>query len=222
MRAITYRRDQLRRHVSFVPCPRKVVLLGSHFRSVESTLSLSRFRILIADDHNLVAELCNRLLEPEFDVVGIVTNGPDLIRTAMELKPDVILVDIAMPVVNGLEAATQVKSVLRAVKVVHLTMNSDPELALDALNRGASGYLLKTCAASEMVIAIRAVLRGRTYISSTLKERVEQLRWESTKPAPESDRLTERQREVLQLLTEGKNMKHVAGTLRLHFTSTVS
>jgi len=189
--------------------------LGSHIRSGESTLSSSRSRVLIADDHTLVAELCKQLLEPEFDVVGIVANGRDLVSTAMELKPNVILVDIAMPVLNGLDAATQLKSVFRGLTVVYLTMNSDPEVALDAFNRGASGYLLKTCAASEMVIAIRTVLTGRTYISPTIKEKVELLRWENTEPAQESDRLTERQREVLQLLVEGKCMREVGGILEM-------
>jgi len=171
---------------------------------------------LIADDHNLVAELCKRLLEPEFQVVGTVSNGRDLVRAAAELKPDVIVVDVAMPVLNGLDAGKQVKEALHTVKLVYLTMNTDPELALEAFDRGASGYLLKTCAASEMVLAVREVLRGKTYLSRTLKERVAYLRWERKKMiVEEADRLTERQREVLQLLAEGKVMKEIAYTLNL-------
>ena len=179
-------------------------------------MSSNRSRILIADDHNLVAELCKRLLEPEFQVVGTVSNGRDLVRAAAELKPDVIVVDVAMPVLNGLDAGKQVKEALHTVKLVYLTMNTDPELALEAFDRGASGYLIKTCAASEMVRAVREVLRGKTYLSPTLKERVADLRCERKKmTVEEADRLTERQREVLQLLAEGKVMKEIAYTLNL-------
>ena len=179
-------------------------------------MSSNRSRILIADDHNLVAELCKRLLEPEFQVVGTVSNGRDLVRAAAELKPDAIVVDVAMPVLNGLDAGKQVKEALHTVKLVYLTMNTDPELALEAFDRGASGFLLKTCAASEMVLAVREVLRGKTYVSPTLKERVAYLRWERKKMiVEEADRLTERQREILQLLAEGKVMKEIAYTLNL-------
>jgi len=174
-----------------------------------------RSRVLIADDHNLVAELCKKLLETEFDVVGIVANGHDLVRAAAELKPDVVVVDIAMPVLNGLDAGKQVKENLHAVKLVYLTMNTDPELALEAFQCGASGYLLKTCAASEMVIAVREVLRGKTYLSPSLRDKVACLRWQHKKPVQEPDRLTERQREVLQLLAEGKVMKEIGGILNM-------
>jgi DNA-binding NarL/FixJ family response regulator len=178
-------------------------------------MSSNRARILIADDHNLVAELCKTLLEPEFDVVGTVSDGHALLRAAVQLKPDVIVLDIAMPVLNGLDAGKQVKEALHAVKLVYLTMNTDPELAVEAFHRGASGYLLKTCAASEMVLAVREVLRGKTYLSPTLKEKVNYLRWEQKEIRDEANRLTERQREVLQLLAEGKVMKEVAGILNM-------
>jgi DNA-binding NarL/FixJ family response regulator len=175
----------------------------------------SRSRILIADDHDLVAELCKRLLEPEFQVVGMVSNGHDLLHAALKLKPDVIVVDIAMPVLNGLDAGKQVKEALHTVKLVYLTMHTDPELALEAFDRGASGYLLKTCAASEMVLAVREVLRGKTYLSPTLNEKVECLRWKNRKMVKEVNRLTERQREVLQLLAEGKLMKEIGDILHM-------
>jgi DNA-binding NarL/FixJ family response regulator len=171
--------------------------------------------ILIADDHTLVAELCKQLLEPEFVVVGIVTNGADLVCRAADLKPDVILVDIAMPVLNGLSAASQVKARLRAVKVVYLTMNSDPQIAMEAFHTGAAGFVLKTCAASELVLAVRVVLTGRTYMSPTLREPVEHLRWEGANPVPQEDRLTERQRQVLQLLAQGKNMQEIGDSLEV-------
>ena len=172
-----------------------------------------RSRVLIADDHRLVGELCKNLLEAEFDVVGIVTNGHDLIEAADKLEPDAIVVDIAMPMLNGLSAGKQVKATLPEVKLVYLTMNTDPELALEAFRRGASGYLLKTCAASELVIAVREVLKGDKYLCSSLRESVDYLRWEQRKMVAEADRLTQRQREVLQLLAEGKVMKEIARIL---------
>jgi DNA-binding NarL/FixJ family response regulator len=176
----------------------------------------NRSRILIADDHNLVAELCKQLLETEFEVVGVVGDGRALLRAVSELKPDVIVVDIAMPILNGLDAGRQVKQMLPAVKLVFLTMNPDPEVAAEAFARGASGYLLKTCAAAEMVLAVREVLRGKTYLSKALsRDAIDSLRWQHKKLVSEDERLTDRQREVLQLLAEGKVMKEVGGVLHM-------
>jgi DNA-binding NarL/FixJ family response regulator len=176
----------------------------------------NRSRILIAEDHNLVAELCKRLLETEFNVVGVVSDGRALVRAASALKPDVIVIDIAMPILNGLDAGQQVKERLPAVKLVYLTMNSDSDVAAEAFRRGASGYLLKTCAAAEMVLAVREVLRGRTYMSSALpRDTVNFLRRQDKELVKEDARLTERQREVLQLLAEGKVMKEIGGILNL-------
>ena len=175
-----------------------------------------RARILIADDHTFVAELCKKLLETEFQVVAIVSNGRAMVRTAAELKPHVIVVDVAMPILNGLDAGKQVKEASPGIKLVYLTMNPDPELALAAFDQGAAGYLLKTCAASELVIAVRDVLKGKTYLSPSLKVKVKYLRWEQKRIVKEEEeRLTERQREVLQLLAEGKLMKEVAEVLNV-------
>ena len=183
---------------------------------------MNRPRILIADDHTLVAELCKKLLEPEFEVVGTVNNGRALVKAALELKPDVIVLDITMPILNGLDAGQQVKEALPAMKLVYLTMNPDPEIAAQALRRGGSGYLLKTCASSEMLIAVREVLRGKTYLSRTLpKESIGYLRRRDKEPVDREERLTERQREVLQLLAEGKVMKEV-GTILNMTTRTVA
>jgi len=176
----------------------------------------NRSRVLIADDHNLVAELCKRLLETEFDVVGVVSDGRALVRAAGELKPDVIVVDIAMPILNGLDAGRQVKELLPAVKLVYLTMNPDVEVAAEAFRRGASGYLLKTCAAAEMVVAVREVLRGKSYLSRALsRDTIDFLRRQDKGLVKEDERLTERQREVLQLLAEGKVMKEVGDILHM-------
>jgi DNA-binding NarL/FixJ family response regulator len=176
----------------------------------------SRSRILIADDHDLVAELCKRLLESEFEVVGVFINGRALVSAAKALKPDVIVLDIAMPILNGLDAGRQVKELLPTVKLVYLTMNLDVEVAAEAFRCGASGYLLKTCAALEMVTAVREVLKGKTYLSRTLsRDNVNFLRRQDKKLVDEDARLTQRQREVLQLLAEGKVMKEVGGILNM-------
>jgi DNA-binding NarL/FixJ family response regulator len=177
---------------------------------------ISRSRVLIADDHNLVAELCKRLLETEFEVVGLVIDGRALVRAASELKPDVIVLDVAMPILNGLDAGRQVKEMLPSIKLVYLTMNPDPEVAAEAFARGASGYLLKTCAAAEMVLAVRTALRGKTYLSRALsRDAIDCLRWQHKELVDENKRLTDRQLEVLQLLAEGKVMKEVGGILHM-------
>jgi DNA-binding NarL/FixJ family response regulator len=173
-------------------------------------------RILIADDHTLVAEACKKLLDSEYEVVGTVGDGRSLVRAAVELKPHLIIVDVAMPILNGLDAGQQIKDLLPSVKLVYLTMNHDADLAAEAFRRGASGYLLKTCAASELVIAVREVLRGKSYLSPMIaKDTVDFLLCQDKQLIEEGRRLTERQREVLQLLAEGKCMKEVAGVLNL-------
>jgi DNA-binding NarL/FixJ family response regulator len=171
---------------------------------------------MIADDHTFVADACRKLLEPEFDVVATVGDGRALVRIAATLKPQVILVDIAMPLLNGLDAGYQVKQLLDSVKLVFLTMNTDPALAAEAFRRGASGYLLKTSSASELIVAIREVLKGKSYLSPAIaKEAVDFLLHQDKESIAEEDLLTERQREVLQLLTEGKSMKQVACVLNV-------
>ena len=176
----------------------------------------TRARILIADDHTLVCELCKKLLEPEFTVVGIVADGHAMVRAAHHLRPDVIVVDIAMPQLNGLDAAEKVAEVNRSVKFVYLTMNTDIQIAAEAFRRGASAYLLKTCASGELVAAIREVMRGGSYVSDRFsRDELRFLRYKRVTQMDEAERLTERQREVLQLLAEGRMMKEVAVTLNM-------
>jgi len=162
-------------------------------------------RVLLADDHALLLGAFEKLLAAECEIVGQASDGRALVAAAEELKPDVIVLDIAMPLLNGLEAGRQIKRKLRDVKLVFLTMNEDPELAAEAFRSGASAYLLKRSAASELTTAIREVMNGRSYVTplitsgmvgSLLKE----------KDSGEAD-LTSRQREVLQLLAEGHSMK---------------
>jgi DNA-binding NarL/FixJ family response regulator len=172
-------------------------------------------KIVIADDHTLVAEACRKLLEADYEV-ATVSDGRALVRAVAECRPHLVIVDVAMPLLNGLDAAQQAKELMPSVKVVFLTMNHDADLAAEAFRRGASGYLLKTCAASELVVAVREVLRGKSYLSPLIaKDTVDFLLRQGKKLVDEADKLTERQREVLQLLAEGKCMKEVAAALNL-------
>jgi DNA-binding NarL/FixJ family response regulator len=176
----------------------------------------NRPRIMIADDHTLVAEACKKLLEADYDVVATVGDGRALVRVAATLKPQVIIMDVGMPLLNGLDAGQQIKQLLRSVKLVYLTMNQDADLAAEAFRRGASAYLLKTCAASELAIAVREVLKGKSYLSPVIaKDTVDFILRQGKELIEEGKRLTERQREVLQLLAEGKSMKEVASVLSL-------
>ena len=187
-------------------------------RDFEAATLSSRPRVLIAEDHKLVADLCRQLLEQDFNVVEVVGDGRSLVRAASVLKPDVIVLDVAMPVLNGLDAGRQVTKILPLVKLVYLTLNSDPDVAAEAFARGASGYLVKTCAADELVLAVREVLRGKTYLSKEMsRDTIDALRWQHKQQVGEGVRLTDRQVEVLQLLAEGKLMKEVG--FILHMTS---
>ncbi len=125
-------------------------------------------RVIIADDHPLIVEAYRKLLEAECDVVATVGNGRALVRAVAQHKPDLVILDISMPLLNGLDAGQQAKEVLPSMKLIFLTMNNDADLAAEAFRRGASGYLLKSCAASELAVAVRAVLRGESHLSSMI------------------------------------------------------
>jgi DNA-binding NarL/FixJ family response regulator len=173
---------------------------------------MTRPRILLADDHLMLLEAFKALLEPAFDVVGIVPDGRMLLEVFSRLNPDVVLLDVGMPLLNGLDAGRQLKAQRRSVKLIYLTMNPDPDLASEALRLGASGYLLKSSAVQELTQAIDEVLRGRTYITPLITRGVvgSLLRQGNAR-----QELTVRQREVLQLLAEGKSMKEAAAILDL-------
>lgn len=174
-----------------------------------------RARLLIADDHTLLAEACKTLLEPEFQVVGVVGNGRDLLRLAESLRPDLVVLDIAMPQLNGLDACEQLKRVLPSCKLVFMTMNMEPDVAAEAFRRGASGYVVKSATAGELVTAIRRALRSECYLSTLItKDTVDFLLRRGTSIAEEKG-LTPRQREILQLLAEGMSMKEIAGVLNI-------
>ncbi len=174
-----------------------------------------RPRILIADDHLLLAEGCKSFLEPEFEVVAVVPDGRALLSAAAELKPDVVILDIAMPQLNGLDAGEQLKHLMRSVKIVYLTMHLEPEVAAEAFRRGASAYVIKHSAAEELVIAIRRVLKGESYITPLITKDTVEFLLRAGEQYKEEKHITKRQSEVLQLLVEGKSMKETASILNL-------
>ena len=178
-----------------------------------SMCAASRPRVLIADDHVLVAEALDKLLGTNFDVVAKVHDGRALIDAAQTFTPDVILVDIGMPLLNGLDAAERIKRVIPQAKIIYVTINRDPDLVAESLRRGADGYLLKTSAASELIIAVQCALSGSIYVSPALQ--VSQPLHRCTNITSIQTKLTDRQLDVLQLLAEGRSMKEVAGVLNL-------
>jgi DNA-binding NarL/FixJ family response regulator len=181
-------------------------------RTPEGGCFMARPRILLADDHQMLLDAFKVMLEPEFDVVGAVTNGRALLEEFARLVPDVVVVDVAMPLLNGLDAGRQIKAQRRSVKLIFLTMNPDPDLAGEAFRLGASGYVLKLSAARELKQAIQEALSGRSYLTPLItKDVVGKLIDRRTRMRE----LTGRQREVLQLLAEGKSMKEAAAILDL-------
>ena len=177
---------------------------------------MKRARILLADDHRIVAEGLHGMLEPEFEVVGIVEDGRALVARAKALAPDVIVADITMPLLNGIEAILQLKKAEVAAKVVFLTMHQDATYAARAFEIGASGFVLKHSAPSELVTAIREALAGRTYVTPLIaKEVMQAYRDGAARQQEPSRKLTPRQREVLQLFAEGRSAKEVAAILKI-------
>jgi DNA-binding NarL/FixJ family response regulator len=168
---------------------------------------MSRPRILLADDHALVAAGICKLLEPEFDIVGTVETGRALVEAAPALNPDVILLDISMPLLNGIDAATRIKQSVPGAKLIFITVHNDPNYVAEAFRAGASGYLLKRSAASELAAAIHQVLRGQLYLTPLVASQPVRSR--------AGLRLTPRQREVLQLVAEGYSAKEIAASLKL-------
>jgi DNA-binding NarL/FixJ family response regulator len=176
--------------------------------------SSPRLRILLADDHILVLDGLRALLESTYDIVGVVTNGRALVLEVPKLCPDITIIDVSMPSLNGLDAAVQIRAILPNAKFVFLTMQDDPNLAAAIAHRlGPVGYVLKHSAATELLTAISEVVTGRSYM--TPKLRPENWAVREARAQQYSKELTSRQREVLQLLAEGKPMKEIAGILNV-------
>ena len=177
---------------------------------------MNRPRVLVADDHRLVAEGFKKLLHPDFELVGIVEDGLALIEAAQKLTPDVIVADITMPRLNGLDAVAQLKKKFPRVKIVMLTMHREAAYACRALEAGASGFVLKHAAPEELVTAIRAALAGKTYLTPALAgEVLQEIKRDPQAAKDPVTALTARQREVLQLFAEGHSAKEIAGLLSI-------
>jgi DNA-binding NarL/FixJ family response regulator len=177
---------------------------------------MSKPRILIADDHQILAEGLRRLLEPEFEVVGVVADGRELVAAAKKHRPDAIVADVTMPSLNGIDAAAQLRDMGVKAKVVFLTMHRDVAYARRALEAGAVGFVLKHSAASELVTAVRDALRGQTYVTPMIAgELLQSYREGDPRPHDPGHQLTARQREVLQLFAEGRSAKEVAAVLKI-------
>jgi len=180
---------------------------------------MTKPRVLLADDHALVRQGMRTILEPDYEVVGEAKDGRELVRAAIELRPDVIVADIAMPSLNGLEAIRQIQKEDVRAKVVFVTMHAGVDFAVQAFRLGASGYLLKVDASDELVRAIKEALGGRLYITPTIAKDVMMVLMEGSKaPSEDSEpwaKLTGREREVLQLVAEGRKMAEIGEILHI-------
>jgi DNA-binding NarL/FixJ family response regulator len=189
-----------------------IIAVGSSFAVGSSWSAVLKARILLADDHALVVDGFCMLLTPAFEVVGTVSDGRELLRVALALRPDIVLLDIGMPSLNGIDAGRQLKKLLPQVKIIVVTMNTEYELAAEAIRNWASGYFLKCSRGPELLEAIKEVLRGNRYLSPQFANR--KMEEFVRDPRPDRDKqLTTRQREVLQLLSEGRGMKEAAAEL---------
>ena len=177
---------------------------------------MKRTRVLLADDHKIILDGLRSLLESEFEIVGTVGDGRALVSAVELLHPDVIVVDISMPLLNGIEAVRQIKKLDKRVKVIFLTMHPDVTYAIRAFEAGASGYVLKHSASSELLTAIHEAIKGRTYVTPMIAgELLQAYKGESYGQAEEAQQLTQRQREILQLLVEGNSAKEIANLLNI-------
>jgi DNA-binding NarL/FixJ family response regulator len=175
----------------------------------------TRPRVLVADDHQMLLDALKRVLEPRYDVVGTVSDGRELLKAAAKLQPDIIVLDIAMPQMNGLDAARHLKPAMPKLKLIFMTMNEDPDLVGEAFRAGASAFLLKQGAALELTDAIEKVLKGGSYITPSAAEGQARISLRDPKAREHAAEPTPRQREVIQLLAEGRSMKEVASILRI-------
>ena len=177
---------------------------------------MSKPRVLLADDHSLVLEGFRRILEHQCNLVGMVEDGRALIEAAKQTQPDIAILDVSMPLLNGIDAALQLKKLLPSIKVIFVTMHADVEYVRSAFEAGASGYLLKRSAVDELEQAIKSVWAGHTYITPLIaSDLIETLLATGSNQPRRKKPLTFRQREVLQLLAEGRTVKEIAGRLKI-------
>jgi DNA-binding NarL/FixJ family response regulator len=176
---------------------------------------MRRTTILLADDHTMIRDGLRKLLEPEYEVVGCVGDGRALVKSVQDLKPDLVLVDVGMPLLNGLDAGREVKKLAPRVKLIFLTMNPDPEVASEALRIGASGYLLKNSPGEELLQAVHNAVRGTSFVTPQISHAIEQRFIHDPRSLDKPRQLSDRQREVLQMLAEGRSMKEIAYVLEI-------
>lgn len=176
---------------------------------------MRRTTVLLADDHLMLVDALKGVLEPRYEVVGTVGNGRELLEAAAKLQPDIVVLDIAMPLLNGLDAARKLKHTMPNVKLIFMTMNEDPYLVGEAFRAGASAYLLKQAAALELTDAIEQVLKGVSYVTPSLSKALANIALQNPKNRDHAPEPTVRQKEVIQLLAEGLSMKEVASVLKI-------
>lgn len=175
-------------------------------------------KVLLADDHAMFVEGVQALLKDSFDLVGVVYDGRELLKAVANLRPEVVVADVSMPMLNGVDAVRQIKNIRPETKVVMLTMHAEPQLAVEAFRAGAVGYVLKISPGEELINAIHEVSKGRAYLTSLIAKDLISVLIEAKAPhnrtGPET-RLTARQREVLQLIAEGRTLKEIASILQI-------
>jgi DNA-binding NarL/FixJ family response regulator len=175
---------------------------------------MGRPRVLLADDHTLIVDAFRKLLEPEFEIVGTASDGRSLLAAALQLRPEVVVIDLGLPLLNGIDAGRELKKLMPQTKLLVVTMNEDGLVAAEALREWASGYLLKKSAGAELVLAVRELVRGKSYVTP----RVAQQLVDEFIRDPETHQrkiLSLRQREVLQLIAEGRTMREAASILKV-------
>jgi len=178
---------------------------------------MARVKILLADDHTLFCDLLRELLQPEYEIVGIVSDGRALLKAAEALRPDVVLLDIGMPSLNGLDAGRRLKEADPKVKLIYLTMNNNVEYAREALQAGASAFVLKNSETSHLLEAIRRALRGVSYVAPEIRRAMKEIFIRNPKAVERPQHLTDRQKEVLQMLAEGRSLREISTSLQISY-----
>jgi DNA-binding NarL/FixJ family response regulator len=176
---------------------------------------MAAIRVVLADDHAIVAEALEALLKTTFNLLAVVNDGRALLKSVEKLRPDVVVTDISMPLLNGVDAVRQIKNIRPETKIVMLTMHTEVQLAVEAFRAGASGYVLKSSAGEELITAIQEASKGRSYLTPLIAKDLLSVLTEAKSSGTPEAKITARQREVLQLIAEGRTMKEIASILHI-------
>jgi DNA-binding NarL/FixJ family response regulator len=176
---------------------------------------MAAIRVVLADDHAIVAEALEALLKTTFNLLAVVNDGRALLKSVEKLRPDVVVTDISMPLLNGVDAVRQIKNIRPETKIVMLTMHTEVQLAVEAFRAGASGYVLKSSAGEELITAIQEASKGRSYLTPLIAKDLLSVLIEAKSSGTPEAKITARQREVLQLIAEGRTMKEIASILHI-------